>query len=233
MTIAGEFQRYAIYYAPPAQAAWGGFVTRWLGWDMDTGAEVPQPEVAGLPLSLASITATPRKYGAHATIKPPFRLAEGMTRADLETACATFCARNAPLQLEGLTLVRLGRFLALRPVGDTAALDALAARVVEALDRFRAPAPEAELARRRAAGLSPAQQENLARWGYPHVMGQFRFHITLSGKLPKPALGAVEAALTGHLVPLLPAPFEIGDLALVGEDAAGRFHLLHRYALSG
>ena len=228
-----DFNRFAVYYAPPAEAAWGGFATRWLGWDMETGAEAPQPDIPGLPLPTAEITATPRKYGAHATIKPPFRLAEGMTREGLEAACATFCATQAPLHMEGLTLARLGRFLALRPVGDTAALDALAASVVAALDRFRAPAPEAELARRRAAGLSPAQEENLARWGYPYVMGEFRFHITLSGKLPKPALGAVEAALARDLAPLLPSPFEIGDLALVGEDAAGRFHLIHRYALSG
>ncbi len=233
MTIAGEFQRYAIYYAPPAEAAWGVFATQWLGWDMETGAEVPQPEVPGLPLPLAEITATPRKYGVHATIKPPFRLAEGTTLADLDAACATLCARRTALHMEGLTLARLGRFLALRPVGDTAALDALAASVVETLDRFRAPAPKAELARRRAAGLSPAQEENLARWGYPYVMDEFRFHVTLSGKLPKAALGAVEAALSRDLAPLLSSPFGIGDLALVGEDSAGRFHLVHRYALSG
>ncbi|TDK50550.1 DUF1045 domain-containing protein [Antarcticimicrobium luteum] len=228
-----EFQRYAIYYAPPAEAAWGRFATGWLGWDMEAGAEVPHPAVAGLPLPVEEITATPRKYGAHATLKPPFRLAEGKTRAQLEVACADLCAMLAPLRLDGLALARLGRFLALRPLGGTEALNALAARAVEALDPFRAPASEAELARRRAAGLSPAQEENLARWGYPYVMGEFRFHITLSGKLAKPALGTVEAALARDLGPLLPVPFGIDDLALMGEDAAGRFHLIHRYTLSG
>lgn len=233
MTIAGDFQRYAIYYAPPADAAWARFATHWLGWDMETGAELPHPEVSRLPLPVGEITATPRKYGLHATIKPPFRLAQGMTRAALERSCAGLCSTLAPLRLDGLALARLGRFLALRPVGDSTALDRLAARAVEALDGFRAPAPEAEMTRRRAAGLSPAQEENLARWGYPYVMGEFRFHITLSGKLARPALGGVEAALTRDLVPLLPSPFEIGELALVGEDAEGRFHLIHRYALSG
>lgn len=233
MTTAGNFQRYAIYYAPPAEAGWSQFATRWLGWDMETGAEVTHPEVSGLPLPVAEITATPRKYGAHATIKPPFRLAGDKTRAELEAACAALCATLAPLRLDGLALARLGRFLALRPEGDTTALEALAARAVEALDSFRAPAPEAELARRRAAGLNPAQEGNLTRWGYPYVMGEFRFHITLSGKLAKPDLGAVEAALARDLAPLLPAPFEIPDLALMGEAEDGRFHLIHRYTLSG
>lgn len=233
MDFQRDFKRYAIYYAPPADADWARFATGWLGWDMEAGAEVPHPEVAELPLPVSEITATPRKYGLHATIKPPFRLAEGTTRAELEAACAALCATLAPLRMDGLALARLGRFLALRPVGDTAALNALAARTVEALDSFRAPAPEAELERRRAAGLSPAQEENLTCWGYPYVMDEFRFHITLSGKLGKPALGAVEAALDRTLTPLLPAPFGIPDLALMGEDEAGRFHLIHRYTLSG
>lgn len=228
-----NFQRYAIYYAPPAEAGWSRFATRWLGWDMESGTEAPHPQVSGLPLPVAEITATPRKYGLHATVKPPFRLAGGTSRAALEAACASFCATRAPLRLDGLALARLGRFLALRPMGDTAALSALAAATVEALDSFRAPAPEAELARRRAAGLSPAQEANLTRWGYPYVMEEFRFHITLSGKLGKDELGAVETALSRDLAPLLPTPFEITDLALMGEDDDGRFHLIHRYALSG
>ncbi|MGD9861860.1 MAG: DUF1045 domain-containing protein [Pseudodonghicola sp.] len=227
------FQRYAIYYAPPADAGWSRFATRWLGWDMERGTEAPHPEVSDLPLPVAEITATPRKYGLHATIKPPFRLAEGKTRAGLEDACAALCASCAPLRLDGLALARLGRFLALRPSGDTAALETLAARAVEALDGFRAPAPEAELARRRAAGLSPAQEANLMRWGYPYVMEEFRFHVTLSGRLGKDDLAAVEAALDRDLVPLLPVPFEIADLALMGEDEDGRFHLIHRYTLAG
>ncbi|MEX5562918.1 DUF1045 domain-containing protein [Pseudophaeobacter sp. 1A16562] len=225
------FTRYAIYFAPPHGVAWSRFGTSWLGWDMETGEALPHPEVGGL--DIAAITATPRKYGLHATMKPPMRLAEGCSQADLETACATLAASQAPVTLEGLQLARLGRFLALRPLGDESALNALAAACVRDLDPFRAPAPEAELERRRANGLSPEQEQNLLSWGYPYVLDQFRFHITLTGKLPKPDLPAVEAALQAHLIPLLPAPFALTDLALMGEDAEGRFHLIHRYALTG
>jgi hypothetical protein len=198
---------------------------------METGEALPHPEVNGL--DVAAITATPRKYGLHATMKPPMRLAKGCSLADLEAACATLAATQAPVTLDGLQLARLGRFLALRPLGDESALNALAAACVRDLDAFRAPAPEAELARRRANGLSPEQDQNLVTWGYPYVLDQFRFHITLSGKLPKPELPSVEAALQAHLIPLLPTPFVIKDLALMGEDTEGRFHLIHRYALTG
>jgi hypothetical protein len=63
-------------------------------------------------------------------------------------------------------------------------------------------------------------------------MELFRFHITLSGKLDNPTATATERFLAGTLVPQLPKPFEIKDLALVGERPDGRFELIQRYPLS-
>jgi len=225
------FTRYAIYFAPPADAAWTRYATSWLGWDMETGAEVAHPKGDGV--DVASVTQVPRKYGLHATMKPPFRLRDGQTFAALHKACADLAARRAPVTLDGLEVARLGRFLALRPTGDTSALNALAAACVQELDAFRAPATKEELARRRAAKLTPEQDKNLLQWGYPYVLDAFRFHITLSGKLDKPTLASVQDILHRNLAPLLPVPFLISDLALVGEAEDGRFHLIHRYALSG
>lgn len=225
------FTRYALYYAPRSNAGWGRWASEWLGWDLEAGRPLPHPEAGDL--AVAEVTQTPRKYGLHATIKPPLRLAAGCDLEGLKTACAALAAQQAPVTLDGLEIARLGRFLALRTLGDESALNALAAASLRALDPYRAPAPEAELARRRAAGLSPAQEENLRQWGYPYVLDQFKFHITLSGKLDKATLAATEALLAEQLAPLLPRPFEIRDLALVGEDSTGRFHLLHRYPLTG
>ncbi|MEX0316482.1 MAG: DUF1045 domain-containing protein [Ruegeria sp.] len=224
------FTRYAIYYAPPADADWARFGAAWLGWDMDTGTEIAHPQVDRL--DVPAITATPRKYGLHGTLKPPFRLAEGQSLPPLQDACAALAATCAPVTLAGLKIARLGRFLALRPLGDTSGLNALAAASVRELDGFRAPASDTELARRRASGLTPAQEQNLSQWGYPYVMDDFRFHITLTGRLDKPTLAQVQTALETRLAPMLPQPFTIADLALMGEAEDGRFHLIHRYALS-
>ncbi|WP_264211250.1 DUF1045 domain-containing protein [Leisingera thetidis] len=224
------FTRYAIYFVPPADAQWSRYAASWLGWDMEAGCGLTHPAETGL--DIAAITSVPRKYGLHATLKPPMRLAGGQSQATLEDACAALAAAQQPVALEGLHLARLGRFLALCPSGGVTGLNALAAACVTDLDRFRAPQTEAELERRRAAGLSPEQEKNLSRWGYPYVLEQFRFHITLTGKLPKSQLPAVENALDAHLIPLLPAPFEIRDLALAGEAPDGRFHLIQRYPLS-
>lgn len=225
------FTRYAIYFAPPAGAEWTKFATSWLGWDMEAGKQVAHPIVEGI--DVAAVTEVPRKYGLHATLKPPFRLRNDKMFEALHEACGSLASTQPPVSLEGFDIARFGRFLALHPLGDTQALNSFAAACVRELDKFRAPTSEAELARRRATGLTPEQDANLVQWGYPYVLGAFRFHITLSGKLDKPTLRTTQDVLQTHLIPLLPRPFQITDLALTGEAEDGRFHLIHRYALSG
>ncbi len=225
-----NFKRFAIYYAPEAGAL-ADFGASWLGWDLAAGAPADHPRIEGL--DIAALTDTPRKYGLHGTVKPPFRLADGTEFDGLAAAAERFCAAQAPVVLDGLALTRLGGFLALTVTGDTTALVDLAATMVRGLDEFRAPPPEAELARRRKANLSERQDALLLQWGYPYVMEEFRFHITLTGKLGKDHAETVRQRLDPLVAPLLPAPFVIRDLCLVGEDENGMFHLIHRYALSG
>ncbi|MEP4246876.1 DUF1045 domain-containing protein [Tateyamaria sp.] len=225
------FTRYAIYYTPELGTPLADFGAGWLGWDSATGATCPHPDMGDL--DVAAVTATPRKYGFHGTIKPPFRLAEGTTAQGLSDALATLCATACPVVLDGLELARLGRFLALVPVGDASALGTLAARCVQDLDAFRAPATAAELEKRRASRLNPAQDAHLQRWGYPYVLDQFRFHMTLTGRLGAEPFAHAEAALAGQLSPLDLSPHPITTLTLLGEDAEGRFHQIHRYELAG
>ena len=227
-----DFKRYAIYYAPePGPLA--AFGAAWLGWDPAAGEEVAHPALAALRRPAAELTETPRKYGFHGTIKPPFRLADRQSAEALHEAAQALCARLAPVTLEGLELSRLGSFLALTPRGETGALAELAATVVEELDPFRAPPSEAEIARRNPDRLSPAQRALLEKWGYPYVLEEFRFHLTLTGRLDAQDAADTEAALAPVLAPLLPVPFRVDSLCLFGEAEDGRFHLLHRYTLSG
>jgi putative phosphonate metabolism protein len=226
------YERYALYWAPdPGPLA--DFTARWLGWDAARGCAVVHPDLPGLPLTVAEITATPRIYGFHGTVKPPFRLAPGTDAAGLHRAAAALCARLAPVTLPGLGLHRLGGFVALTPEGDATPLAALAAEAVAVLDPFRAPPTAAEIARRRPDRLTDRQRAHLARWGYPYVMEDFQFHLTLSGDLPEPAAQAVAAALAPVLAPMLPRPFRVDSLCLFGQAGDGMFRLLHRYTLSG
>jgi putative phosphonate metabolism protein len=225
------YRRFGIYAVPNGALFAAG--SAWLGWDSADGRAVPHPQVPGLPAPAADLTATPRKYGIHGTIKPPFRLAEGTDDARLGAAMAAFCATRAPVTIPRIALRRLDRFLALVPEAPVAPLAELADATVAAFEPFRAPLTEAELARRRKARLSARQEALLQRWGYPYVMEEFRFHITLTGPLGADQLDTAEAALGACFAPFIGQPLTIGDLALMGEDAEGMFHLIHRYALTG
>lgn len=223
-----NFSRYAIYYQPTGALA--DFGAHWLGWDLATGRDMAHPAIAGVDVS--TITATPRKYGFHGTIKPPFRLADGTTLGGLIDATASLVRLLNPVQMDGLSLRHIGRFLALTPDGNATALTALAGHVVAELDAFRAPPTDAELARRRAAGLTPVQDALLLRWGYPYVMDQFKFHLTLTGKLDDTQAATAQTALAAHL-PALPAPFTLDALTLVGAREDGYFETIQRFTLTG
>jgi hypothetical protein len=132
-----------------------------------------------------------------------------------------------------LHVANLSGFLALVPVGDLTALQALAAAVIEGTDDLRAPLSEAEIARRKPARLTARQLTLLRRWGYPWVMEEFRFHLTLTGQLAHDASEVLAPQLQALFAPVLPRPFVVEDLCLFGEDANGRFKLVQRYALGG
>lgn len=222
-----SYTRFAIYYVPP-EGPLADFGATWLGWDCVEGAE---PRLLDVP-GLHDITMTPRKYGFHGTLKPPFRLAEGRDQAGLMAAVSILADRLHPATCDGLELNALGRFLALTPHGAMAALRHLAERCVIDLDPFRAPATVAELERRRKSGLSARQDALLIRWGYPYVMEEFRFHLTLTGQLPADDVPAWQDTIKSHL-PHLPQPFTIDQIALCGERADGRFEVIQRYTLTG
>ena len=71
------------------------------------------------------------------------------------------------------------------------------------------------------------------RWGYPYVMDQFRFHMTLTGRLDADTAERAEAALAPLLEPLPLQPYKVDALNLLGQDAQGRFHQIARYPLGG
>ncbi len=223
------YSRYALYFTLP-DGPLARFGAGWLGWDVATGKAAEHPEIPGL--AIPDLTARPSKYGFHATLKPPFVLAEGLSAADLEAKLAAYVAHTPAVEAQALRLTRLGGFLALTPAGKASELTTLAAKLVRAFDNFRAPPGSEELARRRATGLSEEQEANLQRWGYPYVMEEFRFHITLTRKLTDAEAEATEKALAPHITPLLPKPFRLEAITLAGERADGFFEEITRIPLA-
>ena len=221
-------KRYAIYFTPTGALGTAG--AGWLGWDIARGAEVPQPRLDGL--SLTNLTDKPRRYGFHATIKPPFRLKSSWHEADLRVAFRALCADLKPVPFPELCITPLGRFLALTlPRDADPTVKPLAAKVVEKLDTFRAPLDKIEVERRDRPHFTPRQKTNLLRYGYPLVMEDFRFHITLTDRTSdlKPAIRAASDWFDASLA----QPLDLSHLSLVGEGADGFFRVLERNALKG
>ncbi len=233
MTGIDGYTRYAVFWTPPAGSGLARFGAQWLGWDAGAGREVAQPDVP-LPRPLDQITRTPRRYSFHGTLKPPFRLAAGTDAAGLDRALAGLAAGMPPATAPGLApSTRLG-FLALMPGGPAPTLDALAAACTRRLDRFSARPDAAELAQRRARGLTPRQEANLTRWGYPYVLDDFRFHLTLSDHLQSGEAAALIETVTALAAPHLDPVLHLDDICLFGDPRAGEdFRLLRRYPLTG
>jgi hypothetical protein len=224
------FERYAIFYTP-REKAFAAFGASWLGWDSAKAVEAPHPFVTGL--DVAMLTDTPRKYGFHATLKAPFRLAAGCTETQLRAAVTDFASRHRAIDLGLFKLVGDHGFLALRPDGDPAVLQRAVAEIVMHFDRFRAPLSENDIARRRKAGLTARQDAQMLAWGYPFIFEDFHFHMTLSGAVDQTMRDAARPHLAQMIAPVLPPAPLLDGITLVGEDQNGRFHQVHRVALTG
>ncbi|MDF1792936.1 MAG: DUF1045 domain-containing protein [Thalassobaculaceae bacterium] len=227
--------RYAFYVAPEPGSPLSEFGATWLGRDCASGEARTQPAVDGLSAErLAELTRSARGYGFHATIKPPFYLRDGRSEAELVDAFAAFARSRAAFEVQ-LGLRTLGGFLALMMAPPDHRMAALAADTVRDLDPFRALPSEAELERRRASKLSAQQETLLQQWGYPYVMGEFRFHMTLSARLPDgPERDAMVAALTPRAEAVTAEPFHIDALALFKQPHKGAdFVQVRRFGFGG
>ncbi len=225
--------RYAVYFVPAAQSALYRFGSALLGYDCYTGNEVDLPDALPLsPPAWRELTQEPRRYGFHATLKAPFRLADGIDEADLVEAFHAFCGVEAVAAAFTPVVAVIERFIAIVPSASEPKVDRLAAACVAAFDRFRAPLDAHDRERRLAAGLSERQAQNLERWGYPYVFEDFRLHLTLTGRLPTEQQAIVLSALRERFSALSCSAIGIDRIALLRQDRPdARFTVLRDAAI--
>jgi hypothetical protein len=123
-------------------------------------------------------------------------------------------------------------FIAVIPAEPPPALIRLAADCVTAFDSFRAPLTDADRARRNPSRLTPAQRDHLDRWGYPYVMDDFRFHMTLTGRLGSARRESVLAMLKARFAALDLATLAIDRIAVFRQESAdSRFRIVGQWEL--
>lgn len=215
--------RYAIYFAADADDTLMRLGNAWLGRDPLGGEGASKPGPAGMSAArFHDLTASPRRYGFHGTLKAPFHLKSGLDEAGLVTACREFASEIAPFRIAGLNVNRLGKFLALTPDRSEPDLAAFAALCVRQFEPYRAPLSEADLERRRESSLTPKQDTYLTGWGYPYIFDEFRFHMTLSNKLDnEDEANALAEAAKSHFTEVTGRERLCGSFALYQEPERG------------
>lgn len=226
--------RHAVYFAPPQDDPLNRAAALWLGRDAFSEGGITPPADAGLPLEeWQALTAEPRRYGFHATLKAPFTLTAGKTEQELADAFDAFCATTGPVTIPKLCLAGIGPFFALVPDGDSQAIDGLCAEITRAFEPFRAPLSPEDVARRRPERLTERQRALLEEWGYPYVFEEFRFHMTLTGPVPEEARPRLRDLLEARFAAFTGRPLAIAHLGLFIEPERGAPFLVDRHAPLG
>jgi Protein of unknown function (DUF1045) len=194
--------RFAIYFAPARESLLWERAQAWLA----------QPD-------LAPLTVSARKYGFHATIKAPMTLA--LDYAELDAALTAFVDEHNTVTLRGLAPRLIDGFLALTTEPQPDRLTDFAADVVQAFEPFREPLSESERARRLKAPLSPRQIELVDQYGYPYVLEQFLFHMTLTDRLPAELHEPMVKRAEDWFAEALAQPVQLDRLVVFAEPEPG------------
>ncbi len=218
--------RYAVYFTPPADDPLTLAANAWLGRDA-FGRSIA--DAAGDE----ALTREPARYGFHGTLKAPFHLAKDKSESDLFAAFDSFAGTTPAFEIGEIKIGQLGPFFALVPEeGHEAQICAHATRVVECFEAFRAPLGHADIERRNPDTLPERQRNYLLEWGYPYVFEEFRFHMTLTGKVPEDQRATVRSQLDTHFAAFSGKPLKISHIALFCEPHRGApFDVLRLRAL--
>jgi putative phosphonate metabolism protein len=228
-----HFPRYAIYYAPAQGSSLDQFGAEMLGYDAWIGAALPFPAgVMDDEPDWRAMTEDPRKYGFHATLKAPISLADGKTESGLLAACADFAGQPRRIPVITPVVNSISGFIAVTPAERSSELEQFAADCVRAFEPFRAPLTAEDRHRRNPSKLTPRQLEYLDRWGYPYVMEEFRFHMTLTCRLDAERRASMLTMLRELFAVLGFERLAIDRIALFKQpDSASRFRIISSWPL--
>jgi hypothetical protein len=151
----------------------------------------------------------------------------------LRAACATFAATPRTLPQVRPIVDAISGFIAVIPGDPSHELQRLAADCVRTFEPFRAPMTADDRARRRPERMTPRQLDYLDRWGYPYVMDEFRFHMTLTCRLDPDRRPSILAMLRHRFDELALDRLTIDRIALFKQDdASSRFRIVESWPLT-
>ena len=227
-----EFSRFAIYYMPSGSNPLSIFASSWFGWNPHQGRDVSYPVLKNLNVNIAELTTKPGKYGLHGTLKPPFALAKHKNFEEFRVAVSKLSKSIYKFEIPSISLRVMNGFIAIVPTIQNEYMNCLAKKCVKELDDFREPESSMSVNKRRSVGLSERQEIHLRKWGYPYVLDDFNFHLTLTEQLEPQLLENVFLVLASKLKRVLLAPLLVDRIFLCGESVDnGRFKVIETFSL--
>jgi 2'-5' RNA ligase len=227
-----SFSRYAVYFSPPEESDLSKFASSWLGWDSQNGKKISHPIFKDLISDISELTKKQSCYGFHGTLKPPFSLAKTKNERELKAAILELSQSIKKFEISAVSLQLLNGFAAIVATNENNEIKNLAKKCVRELDSFRQPESLKKVQKRRLKGLSKNEEFNLQRWGYPYVMGSFRFHLTLTRRLSPEESKNVMEVLASELTKILSTALPVRDICLFGEShTGGNFQIIQRFPL--
>ncbi|MEM8580764.1 MAG: DUF1045 domain-containing protein [Pseudomonadota bacterium] len=229
-----KYGRYSVCITPNPDSDLARLGRHWLGWDMDQGKERPLLKIEELETSVLSLSGRLRRFGFHAPLTSAFRLAGGHSPLSLHHTAQALSAHLDALEFPGLHLCADNGHLSLKPIGDTLELFRMGHVVDRVFAEFRDPAAKDDgRALRRRSELTTQQMQAVIDPRPPMRTPDTPVEFALSSPLPKSEVEDIRRRLLPVLTPHLPKPYRVQSLTLCGEDAAGWFHVIHRYPLVG
>jgi putative phosphonate metabolism protein len=227
------FPRYAIYYVSAPGTHLDRFGAQLHGYDAYTGKDLPFPDdIMQKAPDWPDLTKDPRKYGFHATLKAPLSLAAGKTEAELLAAGESFAGKPRAIPVITPVVGSISGFIAVVPAEPSSEVERLAADCTREFDSFRAPLTPEDRVRRNPSDLTPRQREYLDRWGYPYVMEEFHFHMTLTGRINAERREPILTMLRNSFSAIDLKMLSIDRIALLRQESSdSRFRIVKHWEL--
>jgi len=186
-----KYSRYAIYYAPPKESNLEEFGRYWFGWDPINAKSINNKQrinyLNGFGIkNLKNIDKNvliAKKYGFHGTLIPPFKLNKNYSTNTLFKKTEEIAKKLKKFKFYKFKLKKINNFYAFVQNKKNNNINKLSNRLVRELFKFRSPLTKKEIDRRNPSKLSKLQLNILYKWGYPYLMSEFNFHMTLASEV--------------------------------------------------
>ena len=235
-----KYSRYAIYYAPPKESNLEEFGRYWFGWDplnaklINNKRRINYLNGFGIK-NLKNIDKNvliAKKYGFHGTLIPPFRLNKNYSTNLLFKKTEDIAKKFKKFKFYKFKLKKINNFYAFVQNKKNNNINKLSNRLVRELFKFRSPLTKKEIDRRNPSKLSKLQLNILYKWGYPYLMSEFNFHMTLASEVTGNKLYLELKKIERNKEIILNEINNFDKIYIFGENQKGMFENLENFSLS-